>query len=353
MVKKFLATLTDSVGDDAKRRRLQFLIMFFLLMVVAALMTVVNIITGMRTLGWSTFIFALLCGLDVLLARRGSRGLWWAAVLFIPEFFALLIFFIVSGIPEGFSALWICMLPVFGVILYGRKRGTLISAVMFAVVVFFFDTPPGVGLLQYPYTTSFRLRFPMIYFSFYVISLFMETVRVITQAKLNDARKRYRYLYAHDALTGLYNRYGFNHFMEQSFAAGHPEGVALIIADIDHFKDVNDSYGHADGDLVLKAVADCLARCVGNKGEVCRWGGEEFAVLLKTGEAAAATGEALCAAVRETPIPIQRETLHVTMSVGVSSFAAGTGPDSDRMIRQADRCLYAAKKMGRDRVVAV
>jgi len=348
MIKKLLADLDASVADDRLRRRLQFIWMFRLFMAVALGMTFVNILTDKRLLGWSTFMFFVLCGINAFLASRNERCLRISSVLFVIEFFALLIFFIVSGTPEGFSALWICMLPTFGILLFGRARGTVISAVMLGIVIFFFDTPLGVSFLQYRYTDSFRLRFPMIYISFYLISLFMETVRVLTQQKLNKAQEEYRYLSAHDALTGLYNRYGFNSIVDHAFADCSRNGIAMLIVDIDRFKDVNDSYGHPNGDIVLKEVADRLKKCVGSRGEVCRWGGEEFAIYLYARDGAEQLGKDICAAIHDEGIALGDQTIHITVSVGVCVYDGKQPAEIGDIVRQADQCLYRVKQNGRN-----
>lgn len=348
MIRKLLADLDASVADDSRRHRLQFIWMFRLFMVVSFGMTIVNILTSKRLLGWSTAIFAVLCAINAFLASRNERCLRISSVLFVIEFYALLIFFIVSGTPEGFSALWICMLPTFGILLFGRARGTVISAVMLGIVIFFFDTPAGVSCLQYPYTDSFRLRFPMIYVSFYLISLFMETVRVMTQQKLNKTQEEYRYLYAHDALTGLYNRYGFNSMFDQVFSNCSQNGIAMLIVDIDRFKDVNDRYGYPNGDIVLKEVADRLQKCTGSRGEVCRWGGEEFAILLRTCEGADQLGKDICAAIHDEGIILGEQTIHITVSAGVCAYDGKQQVLIGEIVRQADQCLYLAKQHGRN-----
>lgn len=326
LIRRFWHDLDAAVEDDTLRSRFQFTWLLCILAAVSLGMTFVNILTRKQALGWSTFLFALLCVCDVLL-----------------------IFFIVSGTPEGFSALWICMLPTFGILLYGRKKGSVVCAVMLAVVLFFFDTPWGVRLLQYPYTASFKLRFPMLYLAFYAVSMFLETIRVLTQQKLIEAREQYRYLYVHDALTGLLNRYGFNERMDAAFAAPQPDGVALLIVDIDHFKNVNDSYGHLGGDKALREVAARLCTCVGTQGDVCRWGGEEFAILLPRWQGAAELGSAICTAVHARPVNVGSCEVSVTVSVGVFAVQHPDHLRIDRFVHRTDACLYRAKAAGRDR----
>ncbi|MEZ5319946.1 MAG: GGDEF domain-containing protein [Vicinamibacterales bacterium] len=124
------------------------------------------------------------------------------------------------------------------------------------------------------------------------------------------------------------------------------------MVDIDHFKHVNDTHGHAVGDDVLRAVADTLAAGVRGFDRVFRVGGEEFAVLLEgtEGSAAATTAERLRAAVEHRPVSIDGQALAITISVG-AALGAGT-TTSGRLTDAADAALYRAKANGRNRVEA-
>ena len=151
-----------------------------------------------------------------------------------------------------------------------------------------------------------------------------------------------------DALTGLHNRRHLEEQLQHLTGAGDP--LAVLLCDIDRFKLVNDTRGHAAGDEVLRVVAARL-RQAARPGDVPgRWGGEEFLVVLPgTGaEEAEAQGERVRRAVAATPVPLE-EPLAVTTSVGV---AAGTEDGWEGLVRRADTGLYAAKEGGRDRVVA-
>jgi diguanylate cyclase (GGDEF)-like protein len=120
--------------------------------------------------------------------------------------------------------------------------------------------------------------------------------------------------------------------------------------DIDHFKRLNDRYGHPTGDTVLRAVADAIAATVRGDDTPARYGGEEFAVVLRTADAAQAAdvAERVRLAVRQLPVETLGVAEPVTVSVGV---AVGSG-DVTALVRRADAALYAAKRRGRDRVVA-
>ncbi len=163
-----------------------------------------------------------------------------------------------------------------------------------------------------------------------------------------------RELATRDGLTGLWNRRAFLDRLaaELSRARRYPTSVALILADVDHFKRINDRYGHPAGDEVLRVVAATL-RSMGRETDlVARYGGEEFAVLLpNTDEAGArALAERIRSALEETEIPWEDATIRVTASLGISVTQDGQDPP-DNLISQADQALYAAKETGRNRVV--
>src|SRR4051794_18860027 len=155
-----------------------------------------------------------------------------------------------------------------------------------------------------------------------------------------------------DALTGLLNRRALEarsvELAHQAAATGAP--VALVLADLDHFKSINDSAGHATGDRTLEEVAHRLRRHVHALEAVYRFGGEEFAILLPGASErdAVATAERLRRAVSTEPI----HGRDVTMSIGVAATRPGESFDFDKLFAAADRALYTAKTTGRDRVCA-
>jgi diguanylate cyclase (GGDEF)-like protein len=126
--------------------------------------------------------------------------------------------------------------------------------------------------------------------------------------------------------------------------------VSLLVADIDHFKEFNDKHGHARGDDALKAVARQLLEGVRSQDVVCRYGGEEFALILPgtEGEQAMAVAESLRYAVEHARGGMPSG---VTISVGVASTQDGDIHGVNDLFRAADRALYAAKAAGRNRVV--
>jgi diguanylate cyclase (GGDEF)-like protein len=151
-----------------------------------------------------------------------------------------------------------------------------------------------------------------------------------------------------DGLTGLWNRRYFDQRLAAELAScqRHGRALSLIIADIDHFKRINDTYGHPSGDAVIRVVAEVFRAVCRSEDVACRYGGEEFAVLCPdvNGAGAAVLAERLRSAIARTQLAIAGE--RVTCSFGVCDCAA----EPESLISRADAALYRAKRSGRDRV---
>ncbi|HVJ86082.1 MAG TPA: GGDEF domain-containing protein [Caulifigura sp.] len=157
-----------------------------------------------------------------------------------------------------------------------------------------------------------------------------------------------------DGLTGVYNRRHFELLMNRIVheRIGSPRPMTVILVDIDHFKSINDRFGHLIGDLALKHAAQLLVDTVELDGVVCRYGGEEFAILVEDGnEAPASIAERIRAAIEKNPLTLSAGQIDMTVSIGVSSKLAQAGrPFQTQLLKDADDALYRAKANGRNRV---
>ncbi len=162
---------------------------------------------------------------------------------------------------------------------------------------------------------------------------------------------RMSHLAQHDFLTELPNRMLLNYRLTQAIASAHrhSKSLALLFLDVDHFKRINDSLGHASGDQALKSIARRLAACVRGSDTVSRLGGDEFVILLSEvsrAEDAASTAAKILAAVSR-PYRIDGQALHVTMSAGIAVYPAD-GADAETLMKNADLALLHSKACGRD-----
>lgn len=172
-------------------------------------------------------------------------------------------------------------------------------------------------------------------------------------------RQRYEQLRAQaarDPLTGLYNRGFCDEMLQRQIALSRRAAAPLtvMIADIDHFKRVNDTHGHAEGDRALRVVAKALTGAARSSDIVCRYGGEEFCLILPSTTVDSAA--LLAARIREeVPAACRRENVNggarLTITIGLAAFPAD-GTDAEPLLRVADQRLYRGKEAGRDRVVA-
>jgi two-component system cell cycle response regulator len=177
------------------------------------------------------------------------------------------------------------------------------------------------------------------------------------QDELKRSNELLRELSITDPLTHLYNRRFLMDTLEKEFDRIRRKGgsVSLVVLDIDHFKQVNDTHGHQKGDVVLAAVAETTRSELRSYDIAVRYGGEEFMVVLPETPLSGgiAMAERLRASVGQMVFPPPMETLSVTVSLGVSAYPSDSVDSVDQLIRMADEALYRAKAAGRNQVEAM
>jgi diguanylate cyclase len=155
-----------------------------------------------------------------------------------------------------------------------------------------------------------------------------------------------------DALTGLPNRRAFDHSMDELYSKHlrTQQPLSLVLIDVDHFKKINDTYGHSSGDIVLMSVAKHLAAFAKECHLVARYGGEEFGLIFSAPrQQAAAIAERIRASVAASPVEAEGKSIQVTMSAGVAQLESCER--LGELFRNSDQALYSAKESGRNRVV--
>ena len=178
--------------------------------------------------------------------------------------------------------------------------------------------------------------------------------------QLKNENRNLRTLSRTDGLTRLTNRRYFNEVLKTEFARVKRYGGSLgcLMVDIDHFKRVNDTWGHLTGDRILKELSEIIRQNVRSIDIVARYGGEEFILLLPetTGESIIFVGEKLRGSVESNDFRDPDDKAnpgpdHITISIGAASFPSDSIGDSESLVEQADKALYKAKQTGRNRVV--
>jgi two-component system cell cycle response regulator len=186
--------------------------------------------------------------------------------------------------------------------------------------------------------------------------------RVRTQLRRRRYQDRLRVNYQRslavaliDQLTGVYNRnYLLIHLsglMQRTLASGKP--LAMLLVDVDYFKQVNDTHGHAAGDQVLRELATRMSHFTRNFDTVARYGGEEFVVVMPdtNPDLAMLVAERLRQRIEDVPVVLRDTGASVTVSVSIGvAHALGPGDTPDELVKRADQALYAAKRQGRNRV---
>ena len=183
--------------------------------------------------------------------------------------------------------------------------------------------------------------------STYLYQYYYETA--VKTLELTEANKKLNYLSTHDGLTGLLNR---KEFETQLLQMESGQRLILILLDIDHFKLVNDTYGHLAGDQVLIQVAKTLNEAVPKTFIVSRWGGEEFQIAgpVQSLEEGAAIAETIRETIESLTVTAENNAIRFTSSFGVTLLSCNLKNNLDTCFKRADDALYQAKEKGRNRV---
>ena len=268
--------------------------------------------------------------------------------------------FVIAGPARGVTLPILAIILMFGI--FGLTTRQMLGVLVYSLVAFGVASGVVAARDEPDYPTVVAAAYVGMVVVVLLSSTFLTTRVQSTRehlrrqkAELAQALEQIRQLATHDDLTGLLNRRAMLDRMQLEQHRSLRSGSPLLIAqlDIDHFKAVNDTHGHAAGDLVLQSFADTVRRNVRDTDVLARWGGEEFVLLLCDTPAADAVAlmERLRQAVQAMQVPVAQggQPITVTVSIGLARHTpadplAGT-------LERADRALYAAKAGGRNRVV--
>lgn len=290
-------------------------------------------------------LLAAMSYIITLSTRRTSLGLTLGVMIFLHFFWLT-----TSGV-ELTGMLWcLVLLPLFFFLLGYKRGGVLVLTLFFASCIVLLL--PNWLALASNYSHRVSTRFLLAYLVLCWLSFLLEYIRFQTRSKLRAVKDDLNTQARTDELTGLANRRGFKQYLGEAEQRGDKgESCAVIVADLDHFKQINDEYGHEVGDFVLQEIAKTLKAFVRSEDLIVRWGGEEFLILLVGTDLAGA--QVLAEKIRQKVASMHFSTgegeFAVSMSLGVD--AQTVGGDLYATLGSADQAMYEAKHRGRNCVV--
>lgn len=262
----------------------------------------------------------------------------WVMILFITW-----VVWNTGGVESPLINLYLLVIIISAITL--GKIITLLEIVLIGTVYFliaFYDDS------TYTYSEFSRV---MIYFSPFVLVAYVTTLLV---ADLYNGRRLFQALAETDELTGLLNQRSFLPLYEKATtdAFEHTQPLTVLMIDIDNIHEINDQHGHKTGDRLLQTVASVLGDCTGSRDLLCRYGGDEFLLVLPQLSAARALemAERIRKAIANTSFDVDGTRVETSVSIGLASFPIHV-TDVVQLLDKASECLWLCKKTGRNRVM--
>jgi diguanylate cyclase (GGDEF)-like protein len=265
----------------------------------------------------------------------------------------LCLYLVYSGGSNNTGPLWMYLVPPVVLFFSGMRNGLLSIVgfmVLYCVIVFFPENQ--INAVEYSYEFKTRILYSFATLTF--LAGFYEYSRQASYQHLNELSKELERQATIDPLTHLLNRRGMLERLEYEMTQSerYKHGTTLLLADVDHFKKINDQYGHEGGDVVLAELSQLFYKSLRKQDSIARWGGEEFLFLfpdtsLKQGVSVA---EKIRNTIEHEKFMFKNQQIQCRLSFGVAEFRDFS--DVKKAINAADKALYAAKTQGRNRVVA-
>ncbi len=309
--------------------------------------------------------FSVVCSLGLMgvygLIRSGYSLRWDDPALtffqIVSSVSCTAVAYVIAGSARGITLPILAVILIFGV--FGLSPRQMLFVLFYGMVVFgialsIAQWSAGCGTQPLALTAAYTMMIVVVLASCTFINLRVLASRR-RKMELAQAAAKERERATRDELTGLHNRRFMLEIMGLEGARAQRSHQPLLMAqlDLDHFKSINDTYGHDAGDRVLTAFAQTVTACIRSTDILARWGGEEFVLLMASTSAAdgVALLERVRAVVQACPVVLETgTTIHLTVSIGVAQLQ----PDQETpigLLRRADEALYAAKAQGRNRVV--
>ena len=364
-LKTLINKATDGLLNDDFRQSFLVAVLSALLAVISAVAAVTHFLKDpekiFAILMTAAFVLAVSTCLLTIFVNK-YHTLWRRVFMaLIILYFGYLCY---DGGPDGFLHLWILLIPAFSFITFGLKEGFITCLPVMLMMIAFFWWPLG-DLRKYAaeqeafamvdnqvatFSLNMRLRITLLYVVNMFLGYFAELVRHVAAKRLRSFTENFKYASMHDSLTGLANQNYLAKFLDETYQNRNLNTtLGCLFVDVDCFKNVNDTYGHLFGNVVLVKIAELLAQQEG--AFVCRWGGDEFVVCMTDvkEDRLLEIGEKYRAAVSACTFK-DYPKFHITVSVGAVVLPVDETFNFDHVLDLADYANRMAKNNGKDNV---
>lgn len=346
---------TGLKGDESLEVKRKIYLLNTMLLIGASncfVIGIISVLAGHYPHGISLLLAGASLSAPYIHMRKTGRDSY-AAYHILTLFGTYLVYLFVTGGVEQTGLFWYYLYPIAALFLMGCRKGTVIMLTLFATSLGLYYLPLPLPFARAQYDNNMLLRFFVTSLSVFMLTLIYEKSRATAYKKLIKINEDFSKACRTDYLTHIYNRRGGHERLKESYhrALSKRENMAILICDIDYFKQINDRYGHEFGDHVLQKVTDTIGKTLRTKDIIARWGGEEFLIILPDTEVAVCrrVAERVREAVESLNLCYCDTKLSTTISIGGKPLT--TNLNLKELLAQADTNLYQAKRTGRNRVI--
>jgi diguanylate cyclase (GGDEF)-like protein len=288
----------------------------------------------------------------ILRSKRIKNCYKFSANLMTISLMILMTYLVFTGGVNSTGPLWIYIVPPVALFFGGMRKGIL-NISLFVLVISVLMFYPNDEWLGTSYTFEFKSRLIYSFLTVSCLFAFYEYIRKSSFHRLQEMSQKFEKQAMQDPLSGLLNRRGMRENLQQEFERNrrYNNNLTVMMCDIDHFKVVNDRYGHDKGDQIIKSLAAIFRAGLRKQDSLARWGGEEYLFLLveTNGEQAMQLAEKLRSKIEEKQYKQDDKVFRITISIGLHQIASAD--TINQAITKADTNLYKAKEQGRNRCI--
>ncbi len=308
-----------------------------------------SLIENHTTLSISLFSTTFILSINYFFIFKSKINL--ASNIIVYLFFTLFIYLVYSGGVENSGILWVYAFPAIALILHNLKQGIIeiLLFILSILAIFIFSNHINM-IANYSYELKLHLISSLLLI--FILTSIYEYSNNDMFIKMNQLSKKLEMTSTIDTLTNVYNRRGMYKYIKRTMMKTKETNskFSLLLLDIDHFKKINDTYGHLAGDQVLKDTALIIRNTIRKDDIIARWGGEEFLILLPntTKEESVNIAQKIRKNIKSKQYNFFKDKVFVTVSIGISEDNGSC--KIDNIVGEADKNMYIAKESGRDRV---